>query len=91
MRDDVGKLWENYLNTERRKAIDYKEDFVLDYFWRTHTRQEIDRIEEKNEQIKAFEYKWGKAKAKIPTEFARSYPNASFEIINQENYLDYIL
>jgi uncharacterized protein len=91
MRDDVGKLWENYLNTERRKAIDYKEDFVLDYFWRTHTRQEIERIEEKNEQIQAFEYKWGKAKAKIPTEFARSYPNASFEIINQENYLDYIL
>jgi uncharacterized protein len=91
MRDDVGKLWENYLNTERRKAIDYKENFVLDYFWRTHTRQEIDRIEEKNEKIQAFEYKWGKAKAKIPTEFARSYPNASFEIINQENYLDYIL
>ena len=91
MREDVGKLWENYLNSERRKAIDYKQDFVLDYFWRTHTKQEIDRIEEKNEQIKAFEYKWGKAKTKIPTEFAKSYPKASFEIINQENYLDYIL
>lgn len=91
MRDDVGKLWENYINSERRKAVDYKELFVLDYFWRTHTKQEIDRIEDKNQQIQAFEYKWGKAKTKIPTEFARSYPEASFEIINKENYLDYIL
>lgn len=91
MREDVGKLWENYLNSERRKAVDYKQNFVLDYFWRTHTKQEIDRIEEKNEQICAFEYKWGKVKSKIPTEFAKSYPNATFEIINQETYLDYIL
>lgn len=91
MREDVGKLWENYLNSERRKAIDYKQDYVSDYFWRTHTKQEIDRIEEKNEQISAFEYKWGKVKAKTPTEFAKSYPNATFEIINQENYLEYIL
>lgn len=91
MREDVGKLWENYLNSERRKAMDYKQNFVFDYFWRTHTKQEIDRIEEKNEQLQAFEYKWGKGNAKIPTEFAKSYPNASFEIINQENYLDYIL
>lgn len=50
---------------------------------------EIDRIEEKDEQLSAFEYKYGKAK--IPTEFAKSYPEASFEIINQDNYLDYIL
>lgn len=90
MREDAGKLWENYLNSERRKTVDYKQDYVLDYFWRTHTKQEIDRIEEKNEHISAFEYKWGKVKAKRPTEFAKSYPNATFEIINQENYLDYI-
>ncbi|WP_310381922.1 ATP-binding protein [Flavobacterium sp.] len=91
MREDVGKLWENYLNSERIKMLDYNEKYVLDYFWRTHTKQEIDRIEEVNEQLSAFEYKWGKSKTKIPTEFAKSYPNATFEIINQDNHLDFIL
>jgi hypothetical protein len=91
MREDVGKLWENYLNSERIKKLSYQENHFLDYFWRTHTRQEIDRIEVKNEQIAAFEYKYGKSKSKIPTEFAKSYSDATFEIINQDNYLDYIL
>lgn len=91
MREDVGKLWENYLNSERRKKMSYQENHVVDYFWRTHTKQEIDRIEVKDEKIQAFEYKYGKATAKAPTEFAKSYPDASFEIVNQENYLEYIL
>jgi predicted AAA+ superfamily ATPase len=91
MREDVGKLWENYLNSERIKKLSYQENDVLDYFWRTHTKQEIDRLEIKNEQIAAFEYKYGKSKSKIPTEFAKSYPDATFEIINQDNYLNYIL
>ena len=91
MREDAGKLWENYLNSERIKKLSYQETAIFDYFWRTHTKQEIDRLEVKNEQIAAFEYKYGKTKGKIPTEFAKSYPDATFEIINQDNYLDYIL
>jgi predicted AAA+ superfamily ATPase len=91
MREDVGKLWENYLNSERIKMLHYKEINVFDYFWRTHTKQEIDRIEEINYSIAAFEYKWGKSKVKTPTEFAKSYSNASFEVINQDNYLDFIV
>ena len=90
-REDVGKLWENYLNSERIKKMSYSENFVHDYFWRTHTKQEIDRLEEKDGKLSAFEYKYGKAKFKIPTEFAKSYPEASFEIINQDNYLEYTL
>lgn len=90
MREDVGKLWENYLNSERIKTLEYKQIFLSQYFWRTHTKQEIDRIEEQNNTIAAYEYKWGKAKEKTPTEFAKSYPEANFEIINQNNYLDFI-
>ena len=48
-------------------------------------------IEEQNNTIAAFEYKQEKAKAKTPTEFAKSYVDAKFEIINQDNYLDFIL
>lgn len=90
MREDMGKLWENYLNSERIKKLHYQETHKLEYFWRTHAKQEIDRLEEKDNHLAAFEYKWGKVISKIPPEFKRSYPDASFEIINQENYLDFI-
>lgn len=89
-REDVGILWENYINSERRKMLDYKENFVTEYFWRTHTKQEIDRIEEKNQKLAAFEYKWKKSKNKVPTEFAKSYPKATYKVITKENYLGFI-
>ncbi|MCF8253679.1 MAG: ATP-binding protein [Bacteroidia bacterium] len=90
MREDTGKLWENYLNSERIKKLNYTRVEYFDYFWRTHTKQEIDRIEEVNSALFAFEYKWGKPNFKIPSEFNKSYPDASFEVINQENYLSFI-
>lgn len=90
-RDDLGKLWENYLNSERIKKVHYQEIPVDAFFWRTHTKQEIDRIETQNEQIAAFEYKWGRENAKIPTEFAKSYPDAEYSVINKDNYLDFIM
>ena len=91
MRDDAGKLWENYLNIERIKKLEYQDFFVTDYFWRTTTRQEIDRIEEKSGEIEAFEYKWGKTTVKTPTQFAQNYPQSKFTVVNQDNYLDFIL
>lgn len=90
MRDDVGKLWESYLNIERIKMLEYRDHEVAHYFWRTTTKQEIDRIEERNGQLAAFEYKWGKSTNKAPTQFAKHYPTANYTIINQDNYLEYI-
>jgi uncharacterized protein len=91
MRTDIGQLWENYLNAERIKVLHYKEIDVDQFFWRTHSRQEIDRIEEMEQQLTAYEFKWGKKKPNIPTAFAQSYPNATFNTINQENYLRFVL
>ncbi|HMR82676.1 MAG TPA: AAA family ATPase [Niabella sp.] len=92
LREDVGKLWENYLNSERRKKIHYTQRHMDSYFWRTHTQQEIDRIEEENGKLNAFEYKWRKnEKIKIPTQFASAYPDADFSVIDQQNYLDFII
>lgn len=90
-RQDLGMLWENYLNSERKKMLEYKEIDVLEYFWRTHSQQEIDRIEVRNNKISAFEFKWSDENAKIPFEFAKSYPNANFNIIHRGNYLDFIV
>jgi len=61
------------------------------YFWRTYDQQEIDWIEAQNDDLKAFEFKWNKnSKVKIPGAFAKNYPNASFEIVDKSNYLDFI-
>jgi hypothetical protein len=90
MRDDVGQLWENYLNSERKKFLDYTGSLGFEYFWRTHNKQEIDRIEEIDTTLRAFEYKWTEKPVKIPSEFARAYSQATFEVIHRENYLDFI-
>ena len=91
LRTDVGALWENYLQAERVKILSHKEFFPQMYFWRTHSKQEIDHIEIYNDDISAFEYKWQDVKAKIPPQFEKSYPNAKFEVINKDNYLNYIM
>lgn len=91
LRDDQGKLWENYLISERLKKQEYTLDYSSNYFWRTHAQQEIDWVEEKDGQLKAFEFKWSKnAKVKIPNAWKNGYPDASFQSIDRSNYFDFI-
>lgn len=91
-RIDVGDLWENYLAVERLKKQHYQKITTNNYFWRTYDQQEMDWLEEKGEALAGFEFKWNEhKKSKIPTAFAKAYPEASFEIINKSNYLDFIL
>ncbi len=90
-RTDVGALWENYLASERIKNQNYTQKTVSNYFWRTYDQQELDWLEEENGILRGYEFKWNEnRKAKIPTAFAKAYPEASFEVINKQNYLDFI-
>lgn len=90
-RTDVGALWENYLASERIKFQNYTQKNTTNYFWRTYDQQELDWLEEENGNLKGFEFKWNeKRNAKIPTAFGKAYPEASFEVINKSNYLDFI-
>jgi len=90
-RNDTGQLWENYLNYERTKFLEYKNMYCSEYFWRTHSKQEIDRIEESDGVLNAYEYKWNiNAKEKIPELFIKGYPDAKFTFVNSSNYLDFI-
>lgn len=91
MRADTGQLWENHLIMERIKYQSIKNLSQTNYFWRTYQQQEIDWLEEKNGQLHAFEIKWNdQKKVKIPSAFAQAYPDATFEVINRDNYLSWI-
>lgn len=90
LRDDVGKLWENFCIAERLKTTHYSKQIATHFFWRTYDQQEIDLIEEKQGEIFAYEFKWTKNKFKIPGAFRSAYPNSKMEIINQDNFLDFV-
>ena len=90
-RTDVGALWENYLASERIKFQNYTQKTVTNYFWRTYDQQELDWLEEENGVLRGYEFKWNEnRKVKIPMAFAKAYPEATFEVINKQNYLEFI-
>ncbi len=91
-RDDIGKLWENFLYIERVKFLNYKRKYKSIYFWRTYSGGEIDFIEEHNGKTEAYEAKWKSNKIlKAPPEWKRAYPKAKYKVIDLNNYLDFIL
>ena len=90
LRDDIGKLWENYCISERLKKNHYRQQMVNHYFWRTYDQKEIDLIEEAGGNLTGFEFKWTESKPKIPQHFLNAYDHSEFKVINRENYLDFI-
>jgi predicted AAA+ superfamily ATPase len=91
LRYDVGKLWENYIISERLKAQLYNRSIVNNYFWRTYDQQEIDWIEEREGKLFAYEFKWKPSKKiKAPGGWKKAYPKAEFQSIDRENYLTWL-
>lgn len=90
-RDDIGKIWENFLLIERIKKNTYTDFSTNYYFWRTYEKQEIDLIEENSGKLFGYEFKWGDKKPKPPKIWLETYKNASYKVINQENYLDFVI
>lgn len=90
-RDDVGALWENYCVVERAKRNKYQNILVSSFYWRTYDQKEIDLIEEREGKLFGYEMKWKKDNVKAPKDFLQTYKNSGYEIINKENYLNFIL
>jgi len=92
LRDDVGKLWENFLVSERFKRNEYTESYANPWFWRTQAQQEIDYVEEQDGHLSAFEFKWNpSAKAKQPKAFQTAYPDSSFDVIHKNNAESFLM
>ncbi len=90
LRDDIGKLWENYCIAERLKKNHYQQRTVNHYFWRTYDQKEIDLIEDSGGKLTGFEFKWSESKSRNPQQFLDAYDHSEFKVINRENYLDFI-
>lgn len=89
LRQDVGALWENFLISERIKMNDNLHHRAEYYFWRTYSGQEIDLIEERNGEVKAFEFKWGSKNPKVPASFKEQYPDVSYTVVTRSNFVDF--
>lgn len=92
LRNDHGQLWENFIISERLKTRTYKNIYGSTYFWRTHSGAEIDFVEEREGQLFGFECKWSTTKSvTAPKDWLTTYPQASFQVIHPQNYLDFLL
>jgi predicted AAA+ superfamily ATPase len=90
-RSDKGDLWENYLMTERIKYNTYTNKRINYYFWRTYDQQELDLVEEESGELRGYEFKWNsKKKIRVPSAWKNNYPDATFQVVNTDNYLDFI-
>ena len=87
-RNDRGALWENFLIIERMKLNAYTNRYVSNFFWRTYDGAEIDYIEQYADSLDGYEFKWNKEK-KAPKSWLE-YPNATYELINIENYKEFL-
>ena len=90
-RNDIGMLWENFLFMERLKSKHYKRIFSNDYFWRTYDQQEIDLVEERDGKLFGFEFKYSIYKSRIPKAWAKAYPEAEFEVISKDNFINFLI
>ena len=91
VRNDVGMLWENFMIMERIKKQHYERTFSNNYFWRTYNQQEIDFVEERGGKLYAYEFKFGKGKAKAPKQWLSAYPDASFYVVTPNNFLEFLV
>lgn len=89
-RNDTGALWENLMVSERVKRNCYAQNYAQMYFWRTQQQQEIDLIEELDGRLTAYEFKWKKAKARLPKAFDDNYPNTTLQVVTPENFWEFV-
>ncbi|MFH1997993.1 MAG: ATP-binding protein [Patescibacteria group bacterium] len=90
VRDDIGALWENFCVSERLKKIQADNLFCKKYFWRTTDQKEVDYVEEYNDRLDGYEFKWAKNKISAPKEFL-AYKNSRVILINKFNYKNFLL
>ncbi|MEZ5195599.1 MAG: ATP-binding protein [Bacteroidales bacterium] len=90
MRNDTGQLWENFVVMERIKKQSYQPIYSNNFFWRSWTKKEVDFVEEREGKLFGYEFKWTSEQRQAPALWLDTYPEATYETINRENYLEFV-
>jgi predicted AAA+ superfamily ATPase len=90
-RDDMGRLWENFLVAERRKIHAYHQRFASSWFWRLRTGAELDYLEEEDGHLRGYEFKYGEKSPRVPAAWGNTYPGSSYAVVNRNTWFDFIL
>jgi uncharacterized protein len=93
LRTDIGGLWENFCILELMKKMNKDQIYYNQYFWRTKTDlKEVDLILDYGGSLKAFEFKWSAGKnPEAPTAFKEFYKDASYTVVNADNFWNTLL
>lgn len=89
LRSDIGQLWENFVVAEKMKKIYYPGNLNKFYFWRTYDKAEVDLVEDKEGKLFGYEIKWKEAHRSAPKSWQKTYPQASWQVINSDNFLKF--
>jgi len=91
LRNDMNQLWKNYLVAERIKWMRMNRLDHKVFFWRTHTKQQLDFLEVKETGIVGYKTDWEKRKkVKFPLSFEEAYPNAKTSPLNRSTYWKFL-
>jgi hypothetical protein len=91
LRDDVGKLWENFIMAELLKKDKNTKNFARRWFWRNKQQQEVDLVHEADGVFTAYEFKWNEMKTvPCPAAFKEAYPEFTYHLLNRKNFFDYL-
>lgn len=89
-KEEQGALWESFIVSERLKRKFNNRLPQNLYFWRTYDNQEIDLLEDDGQTLAAFEMKSGKKHPKAPKTFREAYPDATYTVVNKDNFTEWL-
>ncbi len=91
LRIDIDKLWMNWLIAEKIKWDKLNNTVVQYYFWRSHTRQQVDFLEFRKRGVSGYKFKYSKKKGlKTPPLFQKNYPEIPVHTINILSYIPFL-
>lgn len=89
LRNDIGGLWENFVIVEYLKKMHNHLENANVYFWKD-PKAELDFIVSMNGELKWYEIKYTRNKSKNYQYIKDTLNLTSLEVINRENFLDFI-
>lgn len=93
IRQDIGRLWENFLVIERLKKYANIGNRINFNFWRSYGGAEVDYLERQSDkpEMSAFEFKYsGNHTSRGAGSFQKEY-RIKVQLVNQDNFTNFIL